>query len=298
MDTLAGMRLFVRVVERASFTAAASDLGIPRSTATSIIQQLEARLGGRLLTRTSRHVALTREGDGYYRRCLAILAAVEEAEGGMADDRVRGMLRIDVNGHVARSILLPALPAFLGEHPELQLHVGDGDRLVDLAREDVDCVIRSGQPVEGDLIQRRITLMPEVTVASPAYLAVHGHPQASDGLRGHRMVGYLSPRSGRLLPLEFVVGSEVVEVTLPWRVSASNAETSAELCRQGHGLLQAPLFRFREDLRSGRLVGVMEGCRPTPTPLSLLYPSDRQRSPRVRVFAEWAIKTMLSAFAV
>jgi DNA-binding transcriptional LysR family regulator len=112
MDRFDSMRLFVRVVERRSFTTAAADLAIPRSTATEAIRSLEARLGARLLDRTTRHVAPTLDGQDFYQRCLSILADVEDAEGVLRDAEPSGLLRVDAPGLLTRTFLLPALPAF------------------------------------------------------------------------------------------------------------------------------------------------------------------------------------------
>jgi DNA-binding transcriptional LysR family regulator len=111
-------------------------------------------------------------------------------------------------------------------------------------------------------------------------------------LEGHRMVGFVSSRTGDLLPLEFTVGDAVRQVVLPARVQANNSDTSAELARLGLGLLQAPRYRFAEDLRQGTLIEVLAAWRPSPTPLSVLYPQSRQLAPRVRVFIDWVVEIL------
>src|SRR5260370_27996082 len=140
MDRFDAMRVFSRVVERRSFTLAAEDLALPRSTVTDAVKQLEARLGVRLLQRTTRHVSPTLDGEAYYRRCLALIADLEDAESAFSDAKPRGLLRVDVHGTLARHFVLPALPAFLARYPALQLHIGEGDRLVHLVRDGVHCV--------------------------------------------------------------------------------------------------------------------------------------------------------------
>jgi len=292
MDRLDCMRLFTRVVERRSFTAAAADLGLPRSSATSSIKQLEQRLGVQLLRRTTRHVTPTLDGEAYYQRCVGILADVEEAEGGFGAGEVRGRLSIDVNGHMARTFILPELPALLARHPGLTVHIGEGDRLVDLVREGVDCVIRAGALPDSDMIVRRLGIAREITVASPAYLERHGVPRSLDDLAGHMMIGFVSSRTGQVIPLEFTVEGGVREVVLPSRVTVANSDTSATLVRLGFGLFQAPKLRYAEDLKTGRLVEVLPDNPPTPTPISVLYPRSRQLSPRVRVFIDWLVEIL------
>jgi DNA-binding transcriptional LysR family regulator len=292
MDRLDSMRLFTRVVERRSFTAAAADLSLPRSSATAAIKQLEERLGVQLLRRTTRHVTTTLDGEVYYQRCIGILADVEDAEGGVGADDVRGRLRIDINGHMARNFVIPELPALLARHPNLSVHIGEGDRFVDLVREGVDCVVRAGPLPDSDMIARSLGMAREATLASPDYLERHGTPRTIEGLAGHVMIGFVSSRTGQVMPLEFTVDGRIREVILPARVTVSNSDTAATLVRQGFGLYQAPRLRFTSDLAAGRLVEVLADCPPTPTPISVLYPRSRQLSPRVRVFIDWLVEIL------
>ena len=291
MDRLATLRLFVRIVDRGSFSAAAADCGISRPVATAAIKALEQRLGTRLLQRSTRHVQATVEGDIYYRRCVAILADLEDADRG-AGGAVTGLVRVDVAGYLARTVLLPELPAFLAQHPALTVHLGEGERFVDLVREGVDCVVRAGALADSDLVVRRIGEMAEITVASPAYLAEHGIPDTPDDLDGHLMIGFVSSRTGQPLSLEFTCDGQPLERSLPARVLVGGADTSAAAARLGLGLVQAPRYRFAKDLADGTLVEVLAGFPPTPTPLSVLYPSNRQLSPRVRVFVDWLVTTV------
>jgi len=290
MDKLDVMRLLARIVERGSFSAAAVDLGLPRSTVTEAIKQLEARLGVRLLDRTTRHVSPTLDGEAYYRRCLAILAEVEDAEGSFSDRKPRGLLRIDVHGRMFRQIILPALPDFLTRYPEIALRIGEGDRLVDLVREGVDCVVRAGTPADSGMIVRRLGLLRETTVASPDYLARHGTPRTPDDLARHEMIGFLSSATGDVLPLEFTRDGQVQEIKLPCRFTVTASETTVALARLGYGLLQVPRYGVEADLASGTLVEVLPDFPPSPTPVSALYPQSRQLSPRVRVFVDWVIQ--------
>ena len=138
MERFDTMRVFMRVAERRSFTLAAQDLGLPRSTVTDAVKQLEARLGVRLLERTTRHVTPTLDGEVYRRRCLALIADLEDAEGAFSGAKPKGLLRVDVHGTLARHFVLPRLPAFLAEYPEIELFMSEGERLVDLVREGID----------------------------------------------------------------------------------------------------------------------------------------------------------------
>ncbi|SDQ60560.1 LysR family transcriptional regulator [Pseudoxanthomonas sp. CF125] len=295
MDRFDAMRVFIRVVEQRSFTQAAQDLGLPRSTATDAIKQLETRLGVRLLQRTTRTVSPTLDGEAYYRRCLAILGDIEDAEAAFAGAKPRGLLRVDVQGTLARRFVLPGLPAFLARYPDLELFMGEGDRWVDLVREGVDCVLRVGEPRDTDMVARRVATLAEVTCASPAYLAEFGMPASIEALAGHRMVGFRSSATGALLPLEFVRGGIARNVTLPATLSVTGAESYSAAARLGLGLIQAPRYNLEADLQRGTLVEVLPEYPPAPSPVSLLYPRNRQLSPRVRVFIDWLVETFAEA---
>ncbi|GLQ99091.1 LysR family transcriptional regulator [Dyella mobilis] len=292
MDRLDVMRLFTRIVERQSFTLAAQDLDWPRSTATQVIKDLEKRLGVRLLQRTTRHVKATLDGEAYYRRCITILGDVEDAEAAFSDAKPRGLLRVDVHGTLARHFLLPALPGFLTCYPNLQLHIGEGDRLVDLVREGVDCVLRVGDLQDSAMVGRRVALLDEVTCASPSYVARHGNPRSIDELAGHVSIGFISSASGMALPLEFTVNGTLRNITLPSTVTVTSAETYVMAAKLGLGLIQVPRYHVQADLAAGALISVLPDFPASPTPVSLLYPHSRQLSPRVRVFIDWVTQEL------
>jgi DNA-binding transcriptional LysR family regulator len=287
MDRFETMRVFTRVVERRSFTAAAADLGLPRSTVTDAVKQIEARLGVRLLERTTRHVRPTLDGEAYHRRCLSLIADLEDAESAFCGAKPKGPLRVDMNGTLARNFVLPNLPDFLAEYPEIQLYLSEGDRLVDLIREGIDCVVRVGELRDSDMIARRLTMLDEVTCAAPSYIGRMGMPASVDSLDGHRMVGYHSSATGSVLPLEFQDGGALRHVTLPVSITVNSADNYAAMTKLGFGLAQVPRYRVAGELAAGTLVEVLPQNPPTPSPVSLLYPRNRQLSPRVRVFLDW-----------
>jgi len=287
MERLDAMRLFARIVERGHFARAAEDLGLPASTATDAVKQLEARLGVRLLQRTTRQVHATPDGEAYYRRCVAILADVEEAESAFNGARPRGLLRIEAQGSQARRLIVPALSRFFAAYPDLDLYLSEGDRYVDLVREGVDCVVRAGEPRVSDLIARRLTVLRETTVVSPGYIERFGAPSRWDALEGHLMVGYHSSATGAVLPLEFQVGGERKTVTLPSRLTVNGADTYRVAALEGLGLVQLPRYAVVDDIAEGALVECLVDTPPSPTPIYVLYPHSRQLSLRVRVFIDW-----------
>jgi DNA-binding transcriptional LysR family regulator len=287
MDRFDAMRAFVRIVERRSFTLAAEDLGLPRSTLTDAVKSLEARLGVRLLNRTTRHVSPTVDGEAYFQRCLRLIAELEDTEAAFAGSKPKGLLHVDVHGTLARHFIFPGLPAFLERYPGIQLFMSDGDRFVDLIREGIDCVLRVGELRDSDMIARRIGLLQKVTCASQSYIKQYGLPESIDDLAGHRMVGFRSPASGGILPLEFTVGGALRSVSLPCSISMAGSESYVEAARLGLGLTQVLRYHIADDLARGTLVAILPDHPPSPSPVSLLYPHNRQLSPRVRVFVEW-----------
>jgi len=291
MDRFQEMQAFVRIAERQSFTQAAEDLRIPRATVTNLIKRVEQRIGTRLLERTTRTVRLTQDGEAYYRRCVRLLADVEEAEGLFRNATPKGLLRVNLQGTLARHFVVPALPDFLARYPELSLHIGEDDRLVDLVREGIDCVLRAGTLQDSSMVGRRIALLPQVTVASPAYLARHGEPAdpAALGLPGstHRAVDYVSSASGKPVPLEFAVDGRVTALHLPATVSVTGTDLYTGSAVAGLGLVQVPRYRVAGELADGRLRTVLDDFAPPPMPVSVLYPQNRQLSSRVRVFTQW-----------
>jgi DNA-binding transcriptional LysR family regulator len=290
MDRLDAMRLFVRVVERRSFTQAAHDSGVPRSTVTEAIQQLEARLGVRLLQRTTRTVRPTLDGEAYYRRCLNILDDIQEAEGAFSGAEPSGLLRVDVQGTIARHYLMPALPDFFARYPKIELAMSESDRWVDPVQEGFDCVLRFGVLPDSGLVARRLGMLQRLTCAAPAYLARFGTPAHIDALEGHRIVGIRRLTTGAVTPLGFMIGGELREIDLPAIFSVTGPESYLAGLRLGLGIAQVPTFHVQDDLRTGALVEILRDFPPQEIPVSLLYSRSRQLSLRLRVFLDWAAR--------
>jgi DNA-binding transcriptional LysR family regulator len=290
MDRFDTMRVFTRVVERRSFTLAADDLGLPRSTVTDAVKQIEARLGVRLLERTTRHVSPTLDGEAFHRRCLSLIAELEDAESAFGGARPKGLLRVEVQGTLARHFLLPSLPGFFTEYPDIELNMSESDRWIDLIREGVDCVLRFGQLPDSDMIARRVVTLERLTCAAPNYLDRYGVPEGPDALDGHRMIGLRSLTTGRLRPMEFVMAGSLREIPLPVIMSVTGPESYLATARLGLGLVQVPRFHVEDDLARGTMVQVLSPYPPPTVPVSLLYPRNRQLSPRVRVFIDWVLR--------
>ncbi|TDV07106.1 LysR family transcriptional regulator [Paraburkholderia caballeronis] len=287
MDRFQEMQAFVRVAERSSFSQAADDLNIPRATITNLIKRMELRLGARLLERTTRQVRLTHDGEAYYHRCVRLLADIEEAEGTFRNAMPKGLLVVNLQGTLARNFVMPRLPTFLGRYPELRLHISEDDRLVDLVREGVDCVLRAGVLRDSSLIGRQIAALEQVTIASPDYLARFGEPASLDDLDAHFAVDYVSSATGKPVPLSFVVAGRNEDVALRSTISVTGADLYTGAALAGAGLIQVPRYRIADELANGHLRAVLENFPPPPMPVSVLYLHNRQLSPRVRIFTQW-----------
>lgn len=291
MDKLDQYRVFVQVAEMGSFIKAAHALALPRATVSAAVQQLEEKIGARLLNRTTRQVHLTTDGVQLLERVRPLLADAEDVEQlfQTSQRQVAGQLRIDVPSRIARRLVAPALPGLLRRYPRLQLMLGSTDRAIDLLQEGVDCAVRIGALHDSSLVVRPLGHIALINCASPAYLREYGIPEKPEDLmKGHWAVGYASPTSGRELPWEHLDASgQTQTAALPSRVVVNNAESYIAGCRAGTGLIQIPRFDVQHLLNRGELVEVMPAHRAASMPVSLLYPHRRQRSRRLVAFIEW-----------
>jgi DNA-binding transcriptional LysR family regulator len=287
MDRFDAMRAFTRIVERRSFTRAAEDLSLPRSSVTDAVKGLETRLGVRLLQRTTRQVSPTLDGEAYYQRCMNLIADLEDAEGAFVGAKPSGLIRVDAHGTQARYFLLPGLPRFRRQYPDIRLHLSEIHQPLDMIREGFDCILRAGELSDNPLIKRRLAMLDRGTFASPDYLSRFGTPRTPDHLQGHERVGLLSPDTSEITPLVFCAAGKVRKVTLPSTLTVTGAETNVASACLGLGLIQAPRYRVTSELASGSLVEVLANFPPTPLPVHVLYSHTHQLSPRLRVFIDW-----------
>jgi len=288
MDKVRAMQTFVRIVEANSFTKAAESLNLPRASLTATMQNLERHLGAQLLHRTTRRLSLTPEGERYYQHCASILSAIEHAEAEFVGHGARGMrgrLRIDMPGSLGRAIVLPRLGEFRSAWPELDLTISTGDRLVDLAADGIDCVLRVGELQDSSLVARRIGLMRFVIAAAPAYLARRGAPQQVDDLLRHEGIIHFSGRTGRPFEWELETAGGTTKVAVKGGVAVNEADANLLCALQGLGLAQ--LARYQVRAHPGALVELLPGVQPSAMPVSLLYPRGRIANPRLQAFAAW-----------
>lgn len=295
MDRIDLLQVFMRVAETGSFTRAADRLGLPRATVSTAVQQLETRLGARLLHRTTRRVGLTPDGEVMLERARALVADMEDMEQQFlpAHGQVSGRLKVDVPSRIARRLIAPALPGFFERHPAVELELGSSDRAVDLVLEGVDCALRVGPLASSSLVARPLGHFTLINCASPAYLARHGTPRTPADLLQHMAVNYASPTSGRAAPWEWQRDGETMSLRMRSQVAANNAETYIACALAGLGLIQIPAYDVREHLAAGELVEVLPEARAEPLPVQLVYPHRRNLSRRMQAFAAW-LETVLA----
>lgn len=298
MKNLEALAIFVRIAEMGSFTQAAQSLGIQKGRASSIVRQMEAQVGVRLLHRSTRVVHLTEDGRSFHARALALLADAD-ALGSMferTEAPLRGRLRIDLPTEFARTTVVPALPTFMEQYPELQLEISSTDRRVDLIHEGMDCVLRVGSIVDETLVARKIGALRMINAASPAYLHRHGTPRGLQDLlaQGHRMVHYTSALGSRSFGWEYPDGEGYATLALPGSLSVNNVQTYHGAGLAGLGLIQAGRPSLVPYLASGELVEVLPDLRPAPLAVSIVVAHRQNLSRRVRVFADWLEQVLSS----
>lgn len=289
MDKVQAMEVFARVVEMNSFSRAAESLGLSRTSATTIMKNLESHLHVRLINRTTRQLKLTHEGAAYYEECTRILADIAETELRLtrSGKGPKGKLRVDMPSAMGQAIIIPKLHEFHAQYPDIELVVGYGDKIVDLILDGVDCAIRVGQLQDSSLIARGLGDMHSATVASQKYLRHYGLPRTLEDLEHHIAVNYYSNRTGRVIDMTFIVDGKPAEVRMRGSVSFNDADAYVAYGLTGAGMLQAPRFMVKEHLKSGALIELLPQWRPQPVPINIVYPQNRHLAPKVRVFVDW-----------
>lgn len=288
MDKFAALNLFVRIVDTGGMTRAAESLGIPKATATTMIQKLEASLGVKLLNRTTRRVSVTPDGAAYYASAAAILSDLQEAEDSLSRhvSSPRGRLRVDAPTLIARSVIVPALPRFFAEFPQVELALACNERHFDLVAEGIDCALWSGE-VSEELVARRVGYLYFATCAAPSYLAAHGRPTHPRELARHRCIRHFSPHTGETLEWVFSKDGERVQAVFGGHLALEDENSYVAAAEAGLGIAQMPAFVVKEAMERGTLDLVLTDWFPEPAPLHVVYPQSRHLSRRVRVFVDW-----------
>lgn len=296
INLLNAMQVFVRVVETGSFTKAADALQMEVPRVTRAVQSLEAHLNTRLLNRSTRHVSVTEHGKRCLEHCRAVLEHLHTLEDEMidADASPRGVLRVDLPAILAHHIVIPALPDFLARYPELRVELSTTDRRVDLIKEGLDCIIRTGLLDDIDLVAKPLGASTTIVCAAPAYLAEYGTPLTLADLARHRAVNYRSAQTGRIRrwPLVDDTGTEVM-IDMQDAVVVTDANAFLQSALSGLGLVMTSLFATQAHLESGALHEVLAEHRPAPRQVWLLRaPGTPLR--KVAAFSDWLAERFLT----
>jgi DNA-binding transcriptional LysR family regulator len=288
MDNLNGIVAFVRTAETLSFVAAGQKLGVSASAVGKTIARLELSLGVRLFHRTTRKVTLTDEGRDFYDRCHRILEDLHEAQTVLSESAQtpRGRLRVSLPA-IGYRFLLPVLPEFTERYPDIELDLDFNDRLVDVVEGGFDAVIRSGSLTDSSLMARRLGEFRFTLCASPSYLARHSKPLTPEDLASHACVRYRFPTTGKLQPWILSLVDEFEPAQLRSTMVCNNMEALREAVIAGFGIGYMPDFLARDAIATGALATVLDAWLVTPGQFSILWPSSRQLSPKVRVWVDF-----------
>ena len=282
------MEVFARVFELGGFSAAARALHLTPSAISKLIGRLEARLGARLVNRSTRGLQFTPEGRLFYDRSIRLLADLDEVERSVAEAELpSGKIRVSANVPVGRQLLLPIVPAFLEAYPKLSLEISLTDQVIDLLEQRTDVALRSGPLKNSQLIARKLGAVRMMIVGSPGYFARHGIPKTPDELLRHNRLGFNYARASKGWPLI----DKGVERTIPpsGNVQASDGDALRTLAVSGVGLVRLASFVVRDDIAANRLVAVLEAFNPGDIDeLHAVYLGQGGLLPvRIRVFLEF-----------
>lgn len=292
LNQLLAMRAFVRVVDSGSFRGAAQQLRLPRSTVSKLVTDLEKHLGIRLMQRTTRRLVVTPEGEEYHRSAARLVAEVDEADGAVRGRKLapRGHLRIECATTFAQTMLIPLLPEFHRQFPQVSITLGIGNRMANIVGEGVDCAIRAGEIGDLSLVARHLFDAEMITCASPAYLHRMGTPASPEDLDGrHCKVGFFSHADGRTKPMLFEkAGHRHAVGDLQFSTNEDNGQIAMLLAGLGVGQCLKPFVL--PHLQSGQLVEVLAEWSHPPLPFHVVYPPGRHQSARLTVFIQWLVE--------
>lgn len=286
------MAAFVRSIELGGFSAAAREFGLTPSALSKLVARLEDRLGVQLVHRTTRRLALTSEGETYFARAQRILADIAEAEDevGRARGGPRGLLRVGVGSAFGLHQMAPVLPRFFERYPGIRLELSVSDRRLDILEEGVDLVIRIGALSDSTLLARKICDFERVICASPGYLERYGTPQRPEDLLSHNCL-YISTMP-ELRRWPFRCGDQLTHLEVGGTVGSDSAEALLQLAVGGVGIIRLSELNVGAAIARGELVPLLADChQPESLPIYAVYPSARQRSPKVAAMVDFLIET-------
>lgn len=297
MDKLTSLRAFVKVVETANFSEAGRRLRISRSAVSKYVAELEQDLGVQLLSRTTRRVMPTENGQTYYERAIAILADLDAADQAVTQSQAkpRGLLRVNAPMSFGTMQLGPAIAEFMKLYPDLQIQLALSDEHVDPVQDGLDVTLRIAELESSSLIARKLMPIDRIVCASPEYLHKHGTPKHPSDLRNHACLtyGYLS--TGNQWKLTGKDGDHWINPR--WTLCANNAEVLRDAAVSGRGVAVLPVFIAEAALKSGELQSFLTDYKTPPLTLYAIYPPTRHLATKVRLFIDYLVKRFSKAAA-
>ncbi|AUX92484.1 DNA-binding transcriptional regulator YafC [Mixta gaviniae] len=281
------LKIFVTVVESGSFSRAARQLELATSAVSRAVKKLEAKLGVELLTRTTRQISLTQEGEGYFRKIQKLLQEMAAAENELMESRLvpRGLLRVDAATPVVLHLLTPMVEPFRRRYPEMTLSLISSETFINLIERKVDVAIRAGNLSDSSLRARPLFTSYRKIVAAPAYLARCGVPTSVDALAQHSCLGFVETPALNRWPAAQPDGELY---TIQPTITANSGETLKQLCLAGNGIACLSDYMINNEVNDGSLVEVLADKRlPVAMPFNAVYYSDRAVSTRVRAFIDF-----------
>jgi len=294
MEQITAMRLFTRVVQTGSFSAVARESGISQSSVSKNLAALEAKLGARLLARTSRKLKLTEVGCDYYERCLPILMEIDEAEATVRSmtSNPSGVLRVNVPVSFGQRHVIPRMPEFMRAYPNVKLDIMLLDRQVDLVAEGVDVAIRIDILDDSSLIARRLGDSPRLLVASKSYLQKHGRPNHPDELKNFDCLVYSLLGTGNIW--HFLHQGKEFSVGVKGNFQANNSDAVLQMALAGAGIMALPKWMSHPYVENGELDCILTEYTPQGFPIQAVYPQNRYVPSKVRSFVSFMQQSFAS----
>ncbi len=294
MEQITAMRFFTRVVQTGSFSAVARESGISQSSVSKNLAALEAKLGARLLARTSRKLNLTEVGCDYYERCLPILMEIDEAEATVRSMTINpaGVLRVNVPVSFGQRHVIPRMPEFMRAYPNVKIDIMLLDRQVDLVAEGVDVAIRIDILDDSSLIARRLGDSPRLLVASKSYLQKHGRPNHPDELKNFDCLVYSLLGTGNIW--HFLNKGKEFSVGVKGNFQANNSDAVLQMALAGAGIMALPKWMSHPYVENGELDCILTEYTPQGFPIQAVYPQNRYVPSKVRSFVSFMQQSFAS----
>lgn len=289
MDKPSEMSVFVEVARKGSFSAAARRLQLSPSAVSKLITRMEERLGSRLFNRTTRKLSLTEGGQRYFTRCVEILVDIDTAEDLLAgyQQAPKGELSVSCSPGFARFQLLPMIPRFLEQYPQLDLNLQTSGEKVDLVSHNIDVAIRLGKLKDSSLVARKLGGSHRIVCASPDYLKTHGTPKKPDDLLNHNCLTIAADSDFNRWALNR--GSRQKIVAVSGNLVSNSVDSLYEMALQGQGIINLAEFIVGPELRSGRLVPLFKGYKSDSQQVHAVYPHRLHLPAKVRVFIDFLV---------